>query len=84
MTFYTGTTLIFNTWYETLTRMHHGLFLLKDPPRAILHDPQDYPEPDVFDPRRFLNEDGSLNEDDVSIAFGLGRRFVLHNQLPRL
>ncbi|KAI0667766.1 CyP450 monooxygenase [Trametes maxima] len=43
---------------------------------AILHDPEDYPEPNAFLPERFI-KDGKLNldiRDPASVAFGFGRR----------
>jgi cytochrome P450 len=43
--------------------------------RAILHDPEAYPEPDQFTPERFLNEDGSVRDDPaLTLAFGIGKR----------
>ena len=43
--------------------------------RAILHDPETYPDPEEFKPERFLNEDGSVREDPaLSLAFGVGKR----------
>lgn len=45
----------------------------------MLHDPEEYPEPHLFIPERFLNPDASVNEnvrDPTTIAFGFGRRFV--------
>ena len=42
----------------------------------MLHDPQRYPQPEVFDPDRFM-KDGLLNVeagDPAHIAFGFGRR----------
>ena len=43
--------------------------------RAILHDPERYPEPDVFKPERFLDLDGSLLDDPVlASGFGYGKR----------
>jgi len=61
--------------------------------RAILHDPEQYPEPEEFKPERFL-KDGALDptvKDPDSAAFGFGRRYVhpLHerlfeNRLPKL
>src|SRR5260370_39620724 len=43
--------------------------------RAILHDPEAYPEPDEFKPERFLNEDGSVRDDPaLSFVFGAGKR----------
>ncbi|GJE97958.1 cytochrome P450 [Phanerochaete sordida] len=43
---------------------------------AILHDEERYPNPDVFDPTRYLTPDGELNKDmpDPEPAFGFGRR----------
>ncbi|KAF8549581.1 cytochrome P450 [Imleria badia] len=42
---------------------------------AMAHDESRYPNPHTFIPERFLNEDGSLNPDDVEhIAYGFGRR----------
>jgi cytochrome P450 len=42
--------------------------------RAILHDPEVYTDPDEFIPERFLNDDGTINDDDVHLSFGYGRR----------
>ncbi|KAN0109867.1 cytochrome P450 [Russula decolorans] len=43
--------------------------------RAILHDPELYPEPEEFKPERFLNKDGTVREDPaISLAFGIGKR----------
>lgn len=42
---------------------------------AMLHDPDVYPEPEVFRPDRFLASDGTFIEDPlVRAAFGFGRR----------
>lgn len=43
--------------------------------RGILHDSEIYPDPEVFKPERFLNEDGSLRDDPaLSLVFGIGKR----------
>ena len=43
--------------------------------RAILHNPDLYPDPEAFKPERFLKEDGSLRDDPaISMAFGVGKR----------
>ncbi|KAI0085092.1 cytochrome P450 [Irpex rosettiformis] len=42
----------------------------------MLHNPEDYPEPDKFNPDRFI-KDGAINpaiRDPATIAFGFGRR----------
>jgi len=43
---------------------------------AMLHDPQMYPEPETFNPSRFLDPNGKLdpNVRDPETAFGFGRR----------
>jgi len=41
---------------------------------AMTRDPVRYPEPDLFNPSRFLTENGELNDDEVIAAFGFGRR----------
>ena len=44
-------------------------------PRAILHNPALYPDPETFRPERFLNEDGTFQDDPaISLAFGAGKR----------
>lgn len=45
----------------------------------MLHDPQRYPDPERFNPDRYM-KDGELNpdaRDPAAIAFGFGRRSVL-------
>lgn len=42
------------------------------------HNESKYPKPDEFIPERFLNDDGTLNSDDLEhIAFGFGRRICV-------
>lgn len=50
--------------------------------RAILHDPDLYPNPEEFRPERFLNEDGSARDDPtLALAFGAGRRICPGRQI---
>ncbi|KAH8093203.1 CyP450 monooxygenase [Cristinia sonorae] len=47
---------------------------------SILHNEEDYPEPDEFKPERFLDEQGNVDpkvRDPATIAFGFGRRICL-------
>ncbi|PBL03385.1 cytochrome P450 [Armillaria gallica] len=41
---------------------------------AILHDEKDYPNPLVFNPDRFMHEDGKELQPNPIAAFGFGRR----------
>ncbi|KAJ4475102.1 cytochrome P450 [Lentinula lateritia] len=44
---------------------------------SILHDEEDYPEPELFNPSRFLDADGKIDskvKDPTIPAFGFGRR----------
>lgn len=45
----------------------------------MLYSPEDYPEPTIFRPERFLLPDGSIDHsvrDPAEIAFGFGRRYA--------
>ncbi|KAN0126201.1 O-methylsterigmatocystin oxidoreductase [Lactarius tabidus] len=42
---------------------------------GILHNPDLYPDPETFNPERFLNKDGTFRDDPtISLAFGGGKR----------
>ena len=50
--------------------------------RAILHDPDAYPDPEEFKPERFLNEDGGVKDDPMlALAFGAGKRICPARQI---
>jgi cytochrome P450 len=42
--------------------------------RAMCQNEEKYPNADAFNPDRFLNPDGTLTDDTVSVAWGFGRR----------
>ncbi|KAK0183611.1 cytochrome P450 [Armillaria mellea] len=43
---------------------------------AILHDEKHYPNPMVFDPNRFMPEDGKEPQPEPTAVFGFGRRCI--------
>jgi len=48
---------------------------LKRSSRAVLHNPELYPDPETFKPERFLNADGTFRDDPIiALAFGAGKR----------
>ena len=46
--------------------------------RAMLHNPDDYPDPGEFKPERFMGLDGDINkiaqDQLMTVVFGFGRR----------
>ena len=56
----------------TATSIRHPIHTKHLPFRSILSDLKTYPNPDVFDPERFLGEDQQL--DPREACFGWGRR----------
>lgn len=42
--------------------------------RAIANDPEVFPNPEKFDPQRWLTAKGTLRDDLRFCAFGFGRR----------
>ncbi|XP_067883769.1 cytochrome P450 1B1 [Heterodontus francisci] len=53
---------------------------------SVNHDPQKWSKPEVFDPCRFLNEDGSMNKDLASrvMIFSVGRRRCIGEELSKM
>ncbi|XP_059838831.1 cytochrome P450 1B1 [Hypanus sabinus] len=50
------------------------------------HDPEKWPKPELFDPNRFLNEDGSVNKDLTNrvMIFSLGKRRCIGEELSKM
>lgn len=40
----------------------------------MTRDEARYPDPEDLKPERYMNPDGTLNDDDLILAFGFGRR----------
>ncbi|XP_060071846.1 cytochrome P450 2J6-like [Ylistrum balloti] len=51
---------------------------------SVLGDAAVFPEPETFDPTRFLDADGMFVSDKRMIAFSIGRRVCLGESLARL
>ncbi|KAJ8701519.1 hypothetical protein PTI98_000287 [Pleurotus ostreatus] len=51
--------------------------------RGMSHDSSVYPNPEAFQPDRFLNPDGTLNDNDKPFAFGFGRRVCVGSDFAR-
>ncbi|KAG9218210.1 hypothetical protein CCMSSC00406_0005891 [Pleurotus cornucopiae] len=50
---------------------------------GMSHDSSVYPNPEAFQPERFLNPDGTLNDNDKPFAFGFGRRVCVGSAFAR-
>ncbi|KAJ8020812.1 Cytochrome P450 2U1 [Holothuria leucospilota] len=51
---------------------------------SIHHDPKLYPDPEKFDPNRFLTEDGQVKKQESFMPFGAGRRVCMGESLAKL
>ena len=64
-----------NVWFAFFSL--HALERILDPlflSRSVGRDPAYFPDPEQFNPQRWLNEEGKINEDLKSFPFGFGRR----------
>ena len=63
---------------ESFLQSHNRFPLAQSHPRAMLHDENDYPDPESFKPERYLKNglpDPTVR-DPATIVFGFGRRWV--------
>lgn len=51
---------------------------------AVLNDPEHFPEPQKFDPDRFLNYDGTVKKISAWIPFSTGKRICLGESLAKM
>uniref|UniRef100_A0A8C9S4C4 Cytochrome P450, family 1, subfamily C, polypeptide 2 n=2 Tax=Scleropages formosus TaxID=113540 RepID=A0A8C9S4C4_SCLFO len=53
---------------------------------SVNHDPQKWKDPHVFEPSRFLNEDGTINKDLTSsvMIFSIGKRRCIGDQIAKV
>ena len=75
-----GSIVVANTWFVRKIILWSHVTMIPSGHkfrRAILHDEKKYPNPDTFDPTRYLKPDGQLNPEapvPAEAAFGYGRR----------
>ncbi|XP_078689230.1 cytochrome P450 2U1-like [Branchiostoma floridae x Branchiostoma belcheri] len=51
---------------------------------SVFYDPVHYPEPEVFKPQRFLDENGKFVKNQTFIPFSTGRRICLGENLAKM
>ncbi len=48
---------------------------------AVNYDPKTFPNPELFNPDRFINDDGKLIKNDTVIPFGMGKCIIPNNTM---
>eukprot|EP00092_Neocalanus_flemingeri_P003772 GFUD01004058.1.p1 GENE.GFUD01004058.1~~GFUD01004058.1.p1 ORF type:complete len:486 (-),score=123.42 GFUD01004058.1:441-1898(-) len=49
----------------------------------IMKDPENFPQPEVFNPERFIGTDGKYEKNEKMIPFGIGKRYCMGELLAR-
>lgn len=70
-----GSVIVPNVWFVRAARTRFSAHVSLIAARKFLHDPERYTNPMVFEPARFLSENGHEPEEDPEqFCFGFGRR----------
>lgn len=71
-----GASVIGNVWCADFTppSLHYKRLTVLLPIRSIGRDPEYFPDPEKFDPQRWMTKEGTLREDLHTYSFGSGRR----------